>query len=101
MSGINVLQSGDQIKFEGVLTFETSVQALELCKKRFPKNGKVIINLEKVSKIDSSALGVLTECMRRAHAKKAQMLITHAPTKLLELARVSGLDGFLPLDRTL
>ena len=45
---------------------------------------------------DSSALAVLLECRRRAQAAGRPFRVDGAPLKLVELARLYGVDAALP-----
>ncbi|MDO9237793.1 MAG: STAS domain-containing protein [Aquabacterium sp.] len=44
---------------------------------------------------DSSALAVLLECQRMARAKGRAFAVQSLPSKLVELARLYGVDGLL------
>lgn len=44
---------------------------------------------------DSSALAVLLECQRMARAKGRAFAVQSLPPKLIELARLYGVDGLL------
>jgi len=97
MNIIQIESNKDALIFKGILTFETSVKALEKSMKLFPKKGTVCFDLGGVSKSDSSALAVITELMRRAQRIGLEVFIRNMPKTMMDLARVSGLDSILPL----
>lgn len=97
MNTIQVESTTDALVFKGVLTFDTSVKALEKSLKLFPKQGSVCIDLGGVSKSDSSALSLITELMRQAARIGLRFQIRNMPKSMMDLARVSGLDSILPM----
>ncbi len=97
MNTIKIEKIVDALLFKGVLTFETSEKALEALKKHFPESGDVCLDFGGVTKSDSSALALLTELLRRANATSVNLKIRNMPRKLMDLARVSGLDSILPI----
>jgi phospholipid transport system transporter-binding protein len=50
-----------------------------------------------LQRFDSSALAVLLECERMAQAWGKRFEVRHLPTKLVELAKVYGVDAALPI----
>ena len=46
---------------------------------------------------DTSAVALLLEAQRRAQARGAALVVDNAPPKLVELARLYGVDGLLSL----
>lgn len=49
---------------------------------------------------DTSAVALLLEARRRAEARGARLVVRNAPAKLVELARLYGVDGLLSLAPT-
>ena len=47
---------------------------------------------------DTSAVALLLEAQRRAKARGAVLVVRNAPAKLVELARLYGVDGLLSFD---
>lgn len=47
--------------------------------------------------LDSSALAVLLDCSRQAAARGRTLRVSNAPPKLVQLARLYGVDGLLAL----
>lgn len=57
----------------------------------------VVIDAAALQQIDTSALAVLLECRRRAEALQKNFEVIHVPSRLMELARLYGVDGLLML----
>lgn len=47
---------------------------------------------------DSSAVALLLEARRRAQARGAALVVRHPPAKLIELARLYGVENLLSLE---
>jgi len=60
--------------------------------------GAVVADASALQQFDSSALAVLLECMRRAQAARKSFAVQRAPAKLIELARLYGVEGLLALE---
>jgi anti-anti-sigma factor len=95
MNTIQIEVNKDILIFKGILTFQTAMKALDKAIKLFPKDGILRIDLGGVSKSDSSALALITELMRRASRIGLGFEIHNIPKKMMDLARVSGLDTIL------
>jgi phospholipid transport system transporter-binding protein len=59
--------------------------------------GTIALDASALTQIDSSALAVLLECRRLAEARQCRFEVLHAPARLLELARLYGLQEMLAL----
>ena len=57
----------------------------------------VIVDLEKVSFIDSSGLGVLVSALRRAREKDGAVRIVCTRDSVLKIFRITGLDKVFPI----
>jgi phospholipid transport system transporter-binding protein len=55
------------------------------------------VDASPLRELDSAAIAVLLECKRLAHAWGKPFAVQGAPAKLLELARLYGVDGVLAL----
>ena len=64
---------------------------------REPDSG-VVIDASNLQQFDSSALAVLLECQRLAHAFGKAFVVRNAPPKLAALAKLYGVDGLLLRD---
>ena len=58
----------------------------------------VTVDASALQHFDSSALAVLLECMRRAQAAGKSFTVRQAPAKLVDLARLYGVEGLLTLE---
>ncbi len=58
---------------------------------------KVIVNLEGVSFIDSSGLGVLVSALRRARERDGAVRIVCTRENILKIFRITGLDKVFPV----
>ncbi len=58
-------------------------------------DGPVVIDASNLSQFDSSALAVLLECQRAAHAWGKAFTLRNAPAKLTALAKLYGVDVLL------
>jgi phospholipid transport system transporter-binding protein len=56
---------------------------------------QITIDASGLSHFDSAALAVVLECQRLAQAWGKGLVIRGAPAKLMDLARLYGLDGVL------
>lgn len=99
MNSIQIKLNGQELEMTGVLTFDTTPVALAQILRLLPSSGEVVLNFSGIGQSDSSALTLITELMRLSRKKGFQFKISNVPTKLLEVARVSGLDGMIPIKR--
>jgi phospholipid transport system transporter-binding protein len=58
----------------------------------------VVIDLKEVSKVDTAGLAWLLQQTEVAQANACQLAFAHLPSELIKLAKLSGVDGFLPVD---
>ena len=61
----------------------------------------LVVDMEKVSFIDSVGLAVLVGAAKRAAAHRGSLQVACALPKIRQLVRLTGLDGQIPLARTL
>ena len=59
--------------------------------------GTVTMDASALTHIDSSALAVLLECRRQAEQRQCAFEVQHAPARLIELARLYGVQDLLGL----
>jgi phospholipid transport system transporter-binding protein len=57
----------------------------------------ITVDAQALTQIDTSTLAVLLECRRRAVAAKRQFAVHQPPARLLELARLYGVQDLLAL----
>ena len=58
------------------------------------------IDAAALNDFDTSAVALLLEARRRAEARGARLVVHDAPAKLVELARLYGVDGLLSFEPT-
>ncbi len=63
----------------------------------FAGASEVVVDLAGVSDADSGALALLVEWMNDCRARGSRFAIRGLPDQLRSIARVTGLDGVLPL----
>ena len=92
MSAPDLQQDGPDGRFRlsGALTFETVPELLDRSRKLLPFE-------RALDRIDSAGLALLIEWLRLAAAHGQTIAFRQAPAQMRDLARVSGLDGVLPL----
>ena len=56
-----------------------------------------VIDASALQDLDSAAVAVLLDCQRQAQARGLELQVLGAPAKLVELARLYGVDGLLGL----
>jgi phospholipid transport system transporter-binding protein len=54
-----------------------------------------IVDLSQVSHVDSAGLALIIEWVRWAHGNGVRLQLIKVPEKVLALARISEIDGFL------
>lgn len=95
MKDVNISLVEEWIKISGVLTVNTVEYALEQTKPLIPYDETVTIQLDGVLTCDSAGLAFLTAILREAKRKRTKLLFHKVPKQILDLSRVSGLDGLL------
>lgn len=56
-----------------------------------------VIDASSLRLLDTAALALLLDCQRQAQARGLELQVLGAPAKLVELARLYGVDGLLGL----
>ncbi len=84
---------------EGDLTFATVARVWEDTRPRLARaTGRVIIDLQRVSRADSAALGLLVEWLRLGTRKGLSLSFHHLPPHLTTMASAYNLEPLLPID---
>ena len=65
---------------------------------RQPEGATVLLDASPLQHFDSSALAVFLECQRQARASGRRCLLKQAPSTLLALAKLYGVDSLLPVE---
>ena len=95
------VQDDGQLHLSGELSMAT-VPALLARQKPFSlladPAGTVIIDLAGVTRADSAGLALLIQWQREAQARQRAIRFQHIPSKMLAMARLSGVDQLLALN---
>lgn len=95
-SNFSVQRTGDTISVAGTLTIATAPGMLAAAGKCFGgESRRLQIDLSGLQQVDSAALAVLLEWLRRAGQHDQQLVLCEVPDRLRQLAQISELDGVL------
>ena len=81
----------------GDVEFASAGRLLEEGRTAFSGQASVEVDLSGMSSADSVGLAVLIEWTRNARSEGRQISFRAAPARLLDIARISGVDDLLPL----
>ena len=90
---MNIEQSGEVFTVEGALSFETLPAVLAESDKyaaRTDLPDRLTIDFSQVTGVDSSAVALLLEWLRRAQRAGKTLVFVNLPPNLLALARLYG-----------
>ena len=100
-SALELSDSHDGIgnfRITGIINFD-SVQSLnQSASELFPPFNRISIDLSGVTYVNSAGLALLLEWKRKAIAENRTIELHGVPQKLLNIARMSELDGILSLE---
>lgn len=85
------------IHINGILNANTVEYALEQTKPLISYDETITLHLGNVTNCDSAGLTFLTAILREAKKKRTKLLFNNVPKQMLDLGRVSGLDGLLTI----
>ena len=60
-------------------------------------SGTIVVDASALTQIDTSALAVLLQCRRQAEQRQCRFEVHHAPQRLVELARLYGVQDVIAL----
>jgi len=86
-----------RLEVHGELSFASVPALWRECRQRCASGAAVDIDLAHVQRADSAGLALLVEWLREAQHSGTRLRFFNIPAQMLEMARVSGLDGILPL----
>ncbi|AGS39160.1 MAG: phospholipid transport system transporter-binding protein [Cycloclasticus pugetii] len=94
-----ILEQNDEgvICVSGTLGFDHVAALLLASEPFFAGQADLAFNLNSVEKTDSAGLALLVEWMAMAQRSGQGICFQEIPEQMLEIARVSGLDGILPI----
>ena len=89
----------DHYLLKGELNFNSVPELWEQNKTRLFSNrlDKLTIDCSQLERSDSSGLALLLEWYRAARLLKMHIVFLNPPEKMVDIARISGLDKILPL----
>ena len=96
MNTLDYKIEGNKILLSGPMTSETVLKALVYSKKHM-KAQNLVINMEKVTHCDSSALAYMMALIRFAKKQNTTISFYALPKSLLDIAKVSGVRDSLPI----
>ncbi|WDE04403.1 STAS domain-containing protein [Thalassomonas viridans] len=65
--------------------------------KKLLKNDNAVLDLKAVSGVDTAGLAWLLALVEQAEKARKEVTLKHLPEDLLKLAKLSGVDHFLPI----
>lgn len=86
-----------RFSLRGELGFANAAELLEEGLRRFGDAGPVEVDLAGVTHADSAGVAVLVEWVAAARRSGRELRYKDAPSQLLAIARLGGVDGLLPL----
>ena len=95
---IEVQQSEHQAIISGALTRATITRAFDKKYRQLVDGPKVIIDLAKVSKVDTAGLAWILMLVELAGNNACKMTLINLSEDLLKLAKLSAVDTMLPFE---
>jgi phospholipid transport system transporter-binding protein len=98
MSGASIRSaSGDVLYLCGEVVIASAPALLAEARSLFAERERIIFDLAEVTRVDSSGLALMLEWLQLAHARNIPLQFRNIPTSLLRIARLSNVEGLLPL----
>ncbi len=88
-----------RMQLSGVLDLESVPELLSAIEALSYDASAVAVDLRGVERSDSAGVALLVDWMRKARLAQRDIRFLNMPSQMLNIARVSGLDAILPLDR--
>ena len=99
MSEAAIAPSGEgRYAISGELTFSTVPDLWRSGSGEFG-GGPVRVDLAGITRVDSAGIALLIEMVRTARQRGGEIFLERAPSQLMAIATVSGLDEVLPFAR--
>lgn len=96
---MNIQREGSRIYVRGPIIVDNVVkitrQGFDLL-----DDNDLVIDLAAVTEVDSSAISMLFEWLRLAHARNQKLHFVNLPANLGSLVRLYGVNDFITLDET-
>jgi phospholipid transport system transporter-binding protein len=94
-----ITERGGRLYLTGELSFATSAQLFAQMKAHLPGDGEMVLDLEGVTRADSSGLALMLEWTEEARRRGRGIRYRGVPDALLNIARFSNVLDLLPLER--
>jgi phospholipid transport system transporter-binding protein len=95
---IKVQQAEQKAIFSGALTRATITPAFDKKYRKLVNNERIIIDLTKVSQVDTAGLAWILLLIELATNKACHISLINLPEDLLKLATLSAVDTLLPIE---
>ncbi|MBA6342870.1 STAS domain-containing protein [Colwellia sp. MB02u-10] len=95
---IEVQQAEQKAIFSGALTRATITPAFDKKYRKLINNERIIIDLAKVSQVDTAGLAWILLLIELAASKACHISLINLPEDLLKLAKLSAVDTLLPIE---
>ena len=100
MSSVSIEPGDNGFVVAGELNVRTVPGLLPQAQALFLSNsGDINVDLQKVTRADSSGIAILIEWMRTARDNQRQIRFYNVPEQLMAIAKVCDLDQVLPIQK--
>ncbi len=99
----NSLESGVEVlTLSGTMTMGTQLQKFEWMVESLTKeqHNRIVLDMSKVSYLDSSGIGVLVVCQGLAKNSGGQLRLAAVTSRVESILKMAGVDGVLFVDLT-
>jgi phospholipid transport system transporter-binding protein len=86
-----------QFLLSGILSRDTVMNNWSLRDKGFKQGSEVLLDLAGVTKVDTAGLAWLVNLVAECRSLKIPLKLSNVPLTLLKLAKISDVEGILPL----
>lgn len=92
-----IQREGRRIYVRGSIIVDNVVEVTRQGIALFDEEG-LVVDLGEVTEVDSSAISMLFEWLRMAHARNQQLYFVNLPENLSSLVQLYSVADFIPLD---
>ncbi|SDY71946.1 lipid asymmetry maintenance protein MlaB [Nitrosomonas sp. Nm33] len=92
-----IQREGRRIYVRGAVTFDNVVEITRQGMALLDEDG-LVVDMAEVIELDSSAISMLFEWLRVAHARNQQLYYVNLPENLSSLMQLYGVTDFIPFD---
>lgn len=96
MKKFTIEKDSSKINILGELTRHSIDNKNQQCIEPYLENDDIIVDLSSVTKIDTAGLAWLLLLVEKANAKHVKLYFSHLNDELVKLAKLSGVEEFLP-----